>query len=196
MGAAVNCASIPPPAVSAQVFDPASTFLFVGKRQSVEALTDRLDPGEAQHAALKAAQPVRRRSTSDRASPASPWSPRCGPNDRQAVASGNLFSRYSIVKPGRKMCSRKPLNSAGMVPCQSGKRNTQCSAHRMSSRGCASAGGNSPVSKSDLRAQIGKIELRHLDVSHLRAPLQSRLRRRRQPSRAAGDGRPDPDGPG
>src|SRR5450631_2414579 len=29
---------------------------------------------------------------------------------------------YSIAKPGLKMCSRKPLNNAGMVPRQKGKQ--------------------------------------------------------------------------
>ena len=46
------------------------------------------------------------------------------------------------------MCSRNPLNSAGMVPCQSGNRNTQCSAERMSSRAWTSPGGIAPVSNS------------------------------------------------
>src|SRR6516225_2853163 len=44
-------------AVPANVFDPASTFLVVGERESVETLTDRLYSGEAQNTALEAAHP-------------------------------------------------------------------------------------------------------------------------------------------
>src|SRR5215471_15426613 len=35
-----------------------------------------------------------------------------------------------MAKPGRKMCSRNPFRSAGIVPCHSGNTKTQCSAHR------------------------------------------------------------------
>src|SRR6516225_4180697 len=51
-------AQSPPLAVPAHIFEPPRPFPLVGERESIEALADRLDAGEAQHAALGPAHAV------------------------------------------------------------------------------------------------------------------------------------------
>lgn len=129
IGAATR--SVSAPAAPAHVLDPARALRLVGASEPAEDLGDRLDLRESQDAPLEGAQSPRAetpaidgyRHAHDR----------CAPSARRTASSGSLRS-YGKIRTGR--CSREdPRRAPRMVPCQSGNRNTQWPAQRMSSCG-------------------------------------------------------------
>lgn len=65
-------------------------------------------------------------------------------------------SGYAKAVPGRMTCSRNAFSSAGIVPSQSGKMKTMCSAQTISSAAGARLSGTVPFWNSSIVRSIGK----------------------------------------
>jgi len=185
----------------AHVLDPACALLVVSKGQSIEAFTDRLDPGEAQHTALETAHSVctelltvkqgwhtHRDNNAGRAANKEPF------RKMGCVSIPSWILRVFQGKGGPENVFEKSLQEPRMVPCQSGNRNNHGCAQRISSCGPAKAGGTTPLSKSSCVRSSGYSSLA-TSIRRTSCRQSQRLRHKHRPSREVGDCPPDRDGP-